>query len=428
MHNLIVALGLVLLAGFSGAFNSALSTLSRSRLEDLLRERGEDGGRFLRSILEGDFSERLCAVILQALGNGGFALFSAWVWVFPDLARAGRFTFTAGARVGLILLTLALVRVLSLLIGTLEKERLILAAGRPMWLLSRPVTPFARLLSGWRPVLERILGHAPEEAEERREEELVAAVSDGARDGVVAEEQREMIESIFDFKDSDVADIITPRTEMISIDVSEPVAEAVRVALESGFSRLPVHQETRDNIVGIYYVRDTLRYWGQENGQMPALRELLHKPIFVPESKRISELLREMQKGKAHMAIVLDEYGGTAGLVTIEDVLEEIVGEIQDEYDEAEAEQEIRKLDADTLIVQAHVHVSEVNEALDSDVIPEDDDYETVSGFVLSVLGHIPQPAETFEFGPLQVKVLAADERKVKLLQIHQLRETPRGQ
>jgi CBS domain containing-hemolysin-like protein len=225
-----------------------------------------------------------------------------------------------------------------------------------------------------------------------------------------------MIERVFDFEHTDVADIFTPRTEMEMLPVNLPLPDAIKQALAAGYSRVPIYESTRDNIVGIFYLRDALNYWHAE--KPPALRELLHKPLYVPETKNISELLAQLRKAHMQIAIVLDEYGGTAGLVTIEDVVEEIVGNIQDEYDEAEDENEVRETSPGKIVANGGAHVADVNAALKEDVIPEDEDYETIGGFVLFILGYIPKSGEEVTHTRLKIKVLAADERKIKKVEI----------
>jgi CBS domain containing-hemolysin-like protein len=230
-----------------------------------------------------------------------------------------------------------------------------------------------------------------------------------------------MIEGIFEFKDSDVADIIIPRTEMTSVNADADLSDAIALAMEKGYSRLPAYRGNRDNIVGIFYVRDALRYWDRPAGERPKLADMLRPPLFVPETKPISELLAEMRRGQSHMAVVLDEYGGTSGLVTIEDVLEEIVGDIQDEFDakSVPSDGKVRRLDDGALIADGNTHVGEINKMLGEDLIPEDDDYETAAGFVLDNHGHIPKIGESFVFEEkLAVRVLQADERRVKRVRL----------
>lgn len=434
LPDLIVAFALALLSGFAGAYEAALLSLSRSRLESLLdgsapEATGKGRQVFLRSIVAGEQSVRLSVALLHAITLGGFLFFSWISLVHPAINRS---TATSGSPAsweviglsGVLLLLAGKLRTIAVYFGGVNEERLALNGARCAWLMTLPLHPLAWVFLKTSHILARGLGHrttlSAEERLEEREEEVIDALGDGELDGVVAEEQREMIEGIFDLKDSDVADVFTPRTEMISIAADISITQAIEMSLEKGFSRLPVHEETRDNIIGIFYARDALQYWTVPPQEVPNLRSIIRSPLFVPETKTVSELLREMRETQTHMAIVLDEYGGTAGLVTIEDVIEEIVGDIHDEYDAPEPTAEpIQELDNDTLVVEGGVHVSDVNEALDIDIIPENDDFETMGGFVLDALGHIPKPGETFSRDGLSIEVLAADPRRVEQVRVH---------
>jgi len=254
------------------------------------------------------------------------------------------------------------------------------------------------------------------ETEDRLEEQILSAVSGSPREGEIIEQQKEMLEGIVTFRNAHAAKVMTPRTEMASIEVAAPLHEAVKLALEKGHSRLPVFEGNRDNVIGVMHVRDVLRFWGTPAEEATALRDVVRKPMFVPETKKVMELLHEMRSQRTHMAIVLDEYGGTAGLVTIEDILEEIVGDIEDEFDRA-AELRLRRIDARTIEVDAKVRVDEVNEALGTN-LPEDESYETIGGFVFSHIGRIPAPGDAFRHDAVQFSVLDADERRVKVLRI----------
>jgi len=420
-----IAGGLAVLGTAGGVYAAALRAYSRSRLEELLRERDEEMTPFLRHVVEEEAVGRLAAALWHAFAVGGFRISSTRTWSTPAVARenGGQWLPIVGYSAAL-LGVVGLLRALSGLAGEAAPERLIHAVASSAWLLTTPLRPLARLILAVRTIIARGLGRTTEKSEEDREEAVLAAVSDGVLDEVVEQEQKEMIASIFELKDADVADILTPRTEMVSIEVESSVSEAICTAIENGHSRLPVHAGTRDNVVGIFYVRDALQYWDSRPDQVPALRDLMRKPLFIPETKKISELLQEMQRGKVHLGVVLDEYGGTAGLVTIEDVLEEIVGEIQDEFDEGETAVEIERIDDDTIIADGQVHVHEVNHALDMDRIPEDDDYETLAGFVLDELGHIPEAGESFEVRSLRIEVLSADERRVGRVKVERTRAT----
>lgn len=421
-HGLAVV-AFLLFGGFAGAYEAAIQSFRVSRLEDLLESNGRKRDRFLNDILEQTNAFRLAAAFASALCNGAFLLYAGGVWVVPHI-EGGVLQGTGWAHMAYVLLALMLLRGISALSGDILAEKLVLSMARPAWFLTLPLRPVTRLLLGAHRVVARGVGREVNKSREDLEDEVIAAVSDGELKGVVEEEQREMIERVFELRDSDVADIFTPRTEMVTVEVADGLEEAIRVSVESGHSRLPVHEGTRDNIIGIFYVRDALLHWNGGREKAPPLREMLRKPLFVPETKNVGELLQEMQRGKLHIAIVLDEYGGTAGLVTIEDVLEELVGEIHDEFDKEEIVSTIRRVNPHTIIAHAQEHVHSVNEALDNELLPEDDDYETLGGFVLDNLGHIPEAGEAFTHEGWRFRILSADERRVGEVEIRPVLES----
>ena len=229
----------------------------------------------------------------------------------------------------------------------------------------------------------------------------------------MADDQKQMIEAIFDLRDTDAGAVMTPRTDVQGVELTASLAEVRATLIEEGHSRVPVYGENLDDIAGILYAKDLLPLLKPRARRRPPaaafdLRSLLREPMLIPESKNVLELLREFRATQVHLAIVVDEYGGTAGLVTIEDILEEIVGEIHDEY-EAEAEAPgVEALDDGRSRVDARLPIDDLNDRLELDV-PEDEEYDTVGGFVLETLGHIPDIGESFESHGVKVTVEQAE-------------------
>ncbi len=250
------------------------------------------------------------------------------------------------------------------------------------------------------------------------EKEILNAVSEGELAGAVHEEDADMIESVIEFRSTQVAEIMTPRTEMVALPDSSNYEDVRAMIMKEGHSRIPVFGENIDDIKGVLYAKDLLRLETVEGFD---ILEVMRKVPFIPESKPVAELLEELREKKVHLAIVLDEYGGTAGLVTIEDILEEIVGEIADEYEPSEPEP-IRRIAADTIEVDARVHIDELNEELNV-ALPEDEDYDTVGGFVFSAMGRIPTRGEEFRYSNIKIQVVDAEERKINRLRIQVLSE-----
>ena len=223
-------------------------------------------------------------------------------------------------------------------------------------------------------------------------DEMLRAIADeAAEEDVIEHEERTLIHSIIDFGDTVVRDVMVPRPDMVAVESHARIIDVVDIIIPAGFSRIPVYGQGIDDIVGIVYAKDLMRAEREQRREDP-VSTIMREAQFTPESKRVSELMREMQAGKFHMAIVVDEFGGTAGLVTLEDLIEELIGEITDEYDVEEAPPE--RFDDGTVIVNARMPVDEVNELLASSELPEGDEWDTVGGLLYSLLGHVPVEGE----------------------------------
>lgn len=282
--------------------------------------------------------------------------------------------------------------------------------------------PVHALLGPFQNTVARTFSPADPEAEtDQYTEEIIEALEEGEREGVIREEVADMIENIIELRDVDVADIMTPRTDMKAAQTGLSLKEAVKIAMDEGHSRIPVFKEDHDHIVGILYLKDVLKLWLDDPTAAVPLESIARKPYFIPETKKVSELLREFREEKIHIAIVLDEYGGTAGLATNEDILEEIVGEIVDEYDREE-EIEIREIEERILDVSGKVHVSEINKEWGT-VIPESNDFETLGGFIFAHLGRVPRQGETVEVGNSRLTVTDVGERRINRITVELLEE-----
>lgn len=283
--------------------------------------------------------------------------------------------------------------------------RFLLAIGRVL------TYPLLLALGIFDPLMRRLAGVPLQDVQsyaDKLEDEILTVVTEGELHGAVDREEKQMIESVIELGEQRVAEIMTPRTDILAIKVDETRENVVETIRKQGHSRIPVYENTIDSILGILYVKDLLRHEDEAPFQ---LRSLMRKALFIPESKPVRELLREFQKRKLHIAVVLDEYGGTAGLVTIEDILEEVVGELADEYETSDPEP-IRQIDERTFEIDARVRIAELNERLQIDV-PEHADYETVGGYVFSALGKIPRVGERCEREEFALQVIGAEPRRV---------------
>jgi magnesium and cobalt exporter, CNNM family len=266
-------------------------------------------------------------------------------------------------------------------------------------------------------VLLRLRGRPGEAFEEVLEsDELVRLMEIEEEEGEMEPTEREMIRGIINLEETSVHEIMVPRIDVVAVSAEDTLEDVIRVIMERGYSRVPLFDETIDNVVGVLYAKDIMKHLaaGGVDRSATNLRDLARPPFFVPESKRVDELLADMRANRVHLAIVVDEYGGTAGIVTIEDMLEEIVGEIEDEYDREEPT--IEKVDDTEAIVDARVSIDDLNELLGLNI--EGEDFDTVGGFVYHELGRIPLAGDEVESDGLRMKVLSVVGRRIKKIRV----------
>lgn len=282
-----------------------------------------------------------------------------------------------------------------------------------------PVTDVLRAVFGVPPwLLRRLLLRARPAPPEKDAEEILRLV-ELEEPGGIEEEEREMIRGVIHLADRTAREIMVPRIDIVAANVEDTLDDVLELITSRGYSRIPIYEETIDNIVGVVYAKDLIKLLAAGN-RVP-IREVMRPPHFIPESKRVDELLTELRNSRVHIAIVVDEYGGTAGLVTIEDLLEEIVGEIQDEYDVEEAT--IERVAEDEAIVDARVSLDAVNELFDLEI--ESGDYDTIGGFVYHHLGKVPAPGDEFQADGLSLQVLSVVGRRIRKLRLRKLPPPP---
>ncbi len=266
-------------------------------------------------------------------------------------------------------------------------------------------------------------GPAPipdEEVVDAAREEIRVAIEDAAKEGAILSDERDMIEGVLEFEDAEVHEIMTPRTEMECLEVDTPLPKAVEMAASYHHSRFPLYERVRDRVVGVLHVKDLLPAAVRPDAGEHSLRGLMHKPFFVPETKGAVSLLRDFKQQHLQIAVILDEYGGVTGLVTIEDVVEQIVGELEEGF-EAEGKQDrIRKLGPGTLDVDARLHVDEVNELLGVN-LPEDEGYDTVGGFMMAQFASVPRKGLELRHNGVLLRVLDSDDRRVRRVLLQRL-------
>lgn len=257
----------------------------------------------------------------------------------------------------------------------------------------------------WLKKFFRKVSHARES--EDIEKEIQQLIDEGEEEGVITEDEGEMIQGIFSFRDTIAREVMVPRTDVTALRANDPIEEVVKTIVESGHSRIPIYEDTLDNIIGIVHAKDLLKYWGEKGIEAS---KIVRPPYYVPETTKISVVFEELRSRKSHMAVVLDEYGGTAGILTLEDIIEEIIGDIMDEYDHEETW--IVQNQDGSIIVDARLDVEDLEDYLKVD-LPEGK-FESVGGLIISLLGRVPRKGEKVEVDGIEMEVLIATDRKIE--------------
>ena len=411
---LVIIVVALVLAALAASAETSLTSISRVRLRQLVEQRvpqailierlHKDPNAYLSTIL----IVNTVAIIVAS---------SAATLLSLHLYQQRVAQWLVSLVLSLVVLTLCEITPKTLAVQRSERVALRLArlVAGATWVM-RPVvfvlTAITRLL------LRIIGGKAPVRGPFVTEEELKLLVSVGEQEGVIEEEEREMIHGIFEMGDMRVRELMVPRTDLVAIEVNEPVEKAVELVTKHGHTRIPVYEGSLDHIVGVLYAKDLLR--AVVRGEHKTLRDVARKPYFTPESNKVQDVLRDLRKNRVHMAIVVDEYGGTAGAVTIEDIIEEIVGPIQDEYDVGE-EDEIQFINPNEVVLDGRVSVDDVNELLKLNITGED--YDTIGGYVLNQLGAAPKVGATLSLGGAELRVEAVQGTRIKKVRIRS--ETP---
>ncbi len=421
------SLGIWLLVVIIISFNGVLAaseigviSLRWSKLLEL--EEKDERARIIREMLnkpEDFFACLQIWVTLLSVGGGAVATLLS-IQVLKPIMGEGKEEISA--LLGSLMMTLLLV-----LFGELVPKNLALRKAeslslrfarilRFLYLLTYPVVRALGIVSGR---ITTFLGGKGSSLSSITEEEIKVLLERGSKEGSIEEEEKEMISSIFEFTDTTAKEIMVPRIDVVAVEANQSVKEVLDTISKTGFSRLPVYKESLDNVIGIVHAKDAIRRYKEGKGNIP-VRRIMRPAYFVPESKKIDELLREMQMNKTQMAIVVDEYGGTAGIVTLEDILEEIVGEIEDEYDRER--EGIQKIDDTTYIVDARMKIEDVNEEL-SLSLPEEEEVDTIGGLVYALLGKVPEEGESVEYDSLILTVVKKKGRRITRVKIEKREE-----
>ncbi len=407
---LIAALLLPLLTiGFVAAAEVSLSAASRSRIRELLAT-GNQRAKLIDQMLSNPARFLSTLLILKSLAYiaaGSMTVCLAMTLQWSDVG--------VSAAVGLIWLLLLAIQVVARGWALRQPETVALSIARSVDLVAVVLAPLSILL--------RRLASSARGDEDEVTAESVFLSEDGLRflihvgegEGVIEEDEKQMIAGIFEFGETTVREIMVPRLDIVAVEVTAPLSQALDLIIGNGHSRIPVYEDSIDHLLGVLYAKDLLLCL-RDGSQDISVRQLLRKAYFVPQSKKLDELFEEMQAHRIHMALAVDEYGGTAGLVTIEDLLEEIVGEIQDEYDSEEPQ--LKKLAPEIYIFNARYDIDEVSQLINVDLSAGRENIDTLGGFIYSQLGRVPEQGESIQFKDWRFTVLSVDSRRIEEVRV----------
>ena len=420
----ILILVLTLLNAFFASAEMAIVSVNRNRIK-MLADDGNKKASLLVDLLE-EPNKFLSTIQVGITLAGFFSSASAATGISEVIgASLSQLGIPYAQSISLVVITIIL-SYFTLVFGELVPKRIALQKSEQMAMLSvRPIVfvfkfakPFVKLLSLSTNVLLRVIGMSDTDLEEKvSREEIKSLVDAGEEYGVINQIEKEMINSIFDFDDKLAKEVMTPRTEVYMINSQLPLS--IEELLEENYSRIPVYEGDMDNIIGILYLKDFLHEAYQVGFENVDIKKLLHRPYFVPECKNIDQLFKELQKSKKHLAVLIDEYGGFSGIVTIEDLIEEVMGDINDEYDDDDPV--IRKIDNDTYIVNGLISIKELNDKLQLNLDEETEDYDTLGGFLINQIDYIPSETEEcmVEYENLVFKIECVKDKRIEMVKIH---------
>ncbi len=427
MAEVILLLGLLVLNGFLAMSRSALVNVRKTRLQQLVDE-GVGSARTAERLAE-DASRLLATTKLGMMLTSFFAGAVVAVVSAPPLADALQPWLGGASYIVAFVLVVLVSAMVMLILGELvpetialqHSEQLALWLARPLAVVSVVAMPIIHFMVWLSNGISRLFG-----ADRRgdlpfvTEEEIKTLVDAGEEEGVIEEEEKEMIYSILELGDTLAREVMVPRIDVVALDITTPMLEALDVIMEAGHSRIPVYEDTIDDVVGVLYAKDLLPYLREGRTDVP-LKGMLREAYFIPETKKASDLLPDLQQRRVHVVVVVDEYGGMSGLVTIEDLLEEIVGEIQDEYDSEEPVFEY--VSDDEYVVDARMDLDDLNRMMDVDLPTDDSD--TLGGFIYAELGRVPAVGSHVTFEDLAFTVESVAGRRIKKVRVQRLAPGP---
>ncbi|MGB5824148.1 MAG: hemolysin family protein [Proteocatella sp.] len=419
---------LTALNAFFSASEMALISLNDNKIKMMADDGDKKAKKLVRLLAE---PGRFLSTIQIGITLVGFlaSAFAAETFADPIVGLMKMLGWTGGEDV-LRVLTVVVITILlsyfTLVLGELVPKRIAMKKSEgiaffvvtPLMVLSKAMRPFLRLVMLSTNFFVRLFGIDPsDEEDDVTEEEIRMLIDVGEEKGTIYESEKIMINNIFEFNNKIATDIMIHRMDMVSIPIDMELPQIIEIIEKEKYTRIPVYEQSIDNVIGILHVKDLVSLMNEDCMKQFKLKDTIRRPFFIPTSKKIDELFVDLKRARTHMAIVIDEYGGTAGIVTIEDLLEEIVGSIVDEYDQEEIE--IREIDKNTYEISGMISLDEIEKFFEIEF--PIDEYETLSGFIISLIGRIPLKEEVIEvkYGNFRIEVIEVTDKRIEKVRFH---------
>jgi putative hemolysin len=424
ISQLILIVVLTLINAFFSSAEIAVASVNKTRIK-LLAEDGNKRAKLVETLLE-EPTKFLSTIQVGITLAGFFSSATAATGLSGDFGLfLSKYNVPYAEKISLVLITIAL-SYFVLVFGELfpkrialrKAEKIAMSSVKPILFISKISAPFIWILSGSTNLLSRLFRLSKSEEDIISREEIRSMVEAGQEHGSINESEKAMINSIFEFDDKLAVEVMTPRTNVYVIDINKPLTDYLDQLIEERYSRIPVYDGNSDNIIGILYMKDFMAEARRKGFEHVDIRTIIHTPYFVPERKNIDELFKELQGKKKHIAILVDEYGGFSGIVTIEDLIEEVMGDIDDEYDEDDPI--LQKIDALNYYAKGILPINDLEDLFNVSLEEVYEDYDTLGGFLTGLLGHIPQEGEekVIEYDHLIFEIKEVKDKRIEKVKI----------
>lgn len=411
---IIIAVSIIAVAVLSSSESSFIA-VNKIRIRSLT-EKGDSRAKAVQGIL--DSHDRLFSAVI--LSGNLFTVLATSIGTALALKHLGPEAGIVVATLVMTFLTVVFGELAPKTFAVTHSEKVSLMLARPLAFYIKLISPLIWIFNASSKLILRFFGVKEKPSSPFvTEEEIKTMITIGEEEGAIEEEEKKLLHRVFEFGDTEVSEAMVPRTEVTAIPEDATVQDAMALVSQKGFSRYPVIKEHMDNIIGILFIKDLLITMSQTDIKGLSISNFMREPHYIPENKMVSELLDDMRKRKFHIAVVIDEYGGTAGLVTLEDIMEEIVGGLQDEFEAIKAEKDVEIIDEHTFVVTGQAPIDEVNELVEVDISTED--FNTIGGYVFGLFGRLPKVGEQVRSQSLRFLVTDMDGKKISKIKITKL-------